>query len=448
MNVAHGGALGNLKRLRDLSIAQVHDGAQEQARALGRPERPQRAEDSVVEGSESPINSPRRSTSARPSAPTPASTASGGGGSPAAPRTSSFRNVGDGGERAPTAPLARVVERHVAHEANPSRREVRPPAVLLELLEGHERGLLQHVLGLARSAEHAGRDGPEDAVRIAESAGRTRQLRWRRWSLTCGTGSGPRCLGPRTDHARRAGNPANRVERRSGSEGAQTVAVARSSATIMSPTSLVGWSPVPTPFRRPLRSRSATARSMAGPGLLLADVVEQHAGSHDRGDRRRDVLAGVLRSGPVDGLEQAHAAGMEVAAGGDPHAALQHGSQVRHDVAEQVRRDGDVEPLGVLHHPHARRIHIGVVGLDVGVLPRDLFEGARPDVVGADGVRLVDERDLLAGVARARRLEGEAGWRARRPRGCRPSSAWRPRAAGPCGRSRASRRRRPPCSHG
>ena len=58
--------------------------------------------------------------------------------------------------------------------------------------------------------------------------------------------------------------------------------------------------------------------------------------------------------------------GIDVAAGGDAHAALNHRAEVGDDVAEHVVGDDHVEPLGVLHHPHAGGVDVGVVALDVG----------------------------------------------------------------------------------
>ena len=70
--------------------------------------------------------------------------------------------------------------------------------------------------------------------------------------------------------------------------------------------------------------------------------------------------------------------------------------EVGDDVAEHVRGDDHVVELGVLHDPHAAGVDVVVVGFDVGVLGRDFFERAPPEVVAEDDVRLGDERELLA----------------------------------------------------
>ncbi len=89
--------------------------------------------------------------------------------------------------------------------------------------------------------------------------------------------------------------------------------------------------------------------------------------------------------------------GVDVAAGGDAHAALDDAAQVGDDVAEHVRGDDHVVVLGVLDHPHAAGVDVVVVGLDVGVLLGHLLERPPPEVV-AEGqhVGLGDQRELLA----------------------------------------------------
>src|SRR5262245_23731679 len=139
-------------------------------------------------------------------------------------------------------------------------------------------------------------------------------------------------------------------------------------------------------------------------GRSFADVVEQQREREDGRQRRCLVGALVLRRAAVDALEHRYLAGVDVARGGDAHAADQHGAEVGDDVAEQVGRHRDVEPLRCLDHPHARRVDVGVVGGDARILARDVGERARPQILRAHGVRLVDERDLrllLAGLGPA-----------------------------------------------
>jgi hypothetical protein len=135
------------------------------------------------------------------------------------------------------------------------------------------------------------------------------------------------------------------------------------------------------------------------------EALEQHRGGHDR----RDRTAMMALSWPayfgrraVDRLEHRHLPGCMLPDAAMPSAALHHRAEVGDDVAEQVGRHRDVEPLRVLDHPHAGRVDVGVVGLDVGVLLRDLGEGARPDVLRAHRVGLVDQRDLLVCLLRLR----------------------------------------------
>src|SRR5437762_12374063 len=91
----------------------------------------------------------------------------------------------------------------------------------------------------------------------------------------------------------------------------------------------------------------------AGGGL--AGVLQKHAYGGDGGDGVDDVLAGVFGGAAAHGLEHADAAliGLDVAAGGDSEAALDHRAQVSDDVAEHVGGDDHVVVLGVLDHPHA-----------------------------------------------------------------------------------------------
>ena len=149
----------------------------------------------------------------------------------------------------------------------------------------------------------------------------------------------------------------------------------------------------------------------AGGGL--AGVLQQHAHGGDGGDGVDDVLAGVLGGAAAHRLEHADAAlvGVDVAAGGDAEAALNHRAEVGDDVAEHVGGDDHVVVLGVLHHPHAAGIDVVVVGLHVGVFLGHVLKRPPPEVVAVgQHVRLGDEREHLAlgVVPLARELERPA----------------------------------------
>src|SRR4029077_7178881 len=63
----------------------------------------------------------------------------------------------------------------------------------------------------------------------------------------------------------------------------------------------------------------------------------------------------------------------------------------------------DAELLRLLHEPHAGRVDVHRVALDLRELGPDLLEDLAPERLDRDRVRLVDERDLLT-VAPAPRL--------------------------------------------
>ena len=143
----------------------------------------------------------------------------------------------------------------------------------------------------------------------------------------------------------------------------------------------------------------------------MAGLFEQHRHGTDGRDGIDHVLARVFRGAAAHGLEHAGPTRVrvEVAAGRDSHAALNHGTQVRDDVAEHVRRDDHVVVLGILDHPHAASIDVVVVRFDVAVLFRHVLERTPPQVmaIGQD-VRLGHQSQTLAFgiVALAREVEG------------------------------------------
>ena len=77
-------------------------------------------------------------------------------------------------------------------------------------------------------------------------------------------------------------------------------------------------------------------------------------------------------------------------------------AQVAEDVAEQVVGHDDVETPRISDHFHCHHVNIEMAGLDVGVLARDLAEGALPEIVReAHGVGLVAHAHALLAVALA-----------------------------------------------
>src|SRR4051794_24856582 len=77
-------------------------------------------------------------------------------------------------------------------------------------------------------------------------------------------------------------------------------------------------------------------------GFRLAELVEHHADGVDRGNRVDLARAGVLGRAAAHRFEHADAFGVDVAAGGHAHAALDDTGEVGDDVAEHVRGDDHV----------------------------------------------------------------------------------------------------------
>src|SRR4029079_14676429 len=90
----------------------------------------------------------------------------------------------------------------------------------------------------------------------------------------------------------------------------------------------------------------------------VAELVEHHAPRVDGGDRVDLARAGVLWRAVAHGLEHADAFGVDVAAGGDAHAALDDAAEVGDDVAEHVGGDDHVVELRVFHNPHAAGVDV------------------------------------------------------------------------------------------
>ncbi|TME67508.1 MAG: hypothetical protein E6I49_15755 [Chloroflexi bacterium] len=88
-------------------------------------------------------------------------------------------------------------------------------------------------------------------------------------------------------------------------------------------------------------------------------------------------------------------------------ATGERGTEVGDDVAEEIRRDHDVELLGLEDHPHRRSVDVHSVAAHVGEFLADLLEDVAPDLLNRNGIRLIDEGDVLLPVL-ARELEGIA----------------------------------------
>jgi hypothetical protein len=68
--------------------------------------------------------------------------------------------------------------------------------------------------------------------------------------------------------------------------------------------------------------------------------------------------------------------------------------EVRNHVSHEIRRDDDVEPLRIADLPHAERVEIRGVALDVGILlAAGLLEDLAEVSMGSDDVRLLDASD-------------------------------------------------------
>src|SRR5207249_9222788 len=96
--------------------------------------------------------------------------------------------------------------------------------------------------------------------------------------------------------------------------------------------------------------------------------IQQHLAGTDCRQRVNDPLAGIFRSTAANWLEHTGALRVDVAAGGDAHAALHHSAQIGDDIAKHVVGHDNVEPFRVFYEPHCGRIHVSVITLDVRVI--------------------------------------------------------------------------------
>ena len=140
----------------------------------------------------------------------------------------------------------------------------------------------------------------------------------------------------------------------------------------------------------------------------VQEAGEATIAAEDERGRVGLVLAGVLRCGAVDRLEDGGLLA-DVRARRDPEAADQPGGKVAHDVAVQVRQHENVVQLRLLDQLHAHVVDDPVLEADASlVLGRDLLTALEEEAVRElHDVRLVDRGDLAATVLH-RVLEGVA----------------------------------------
>src|ERR1017187_4391414 len=126
----------------------------------------------------------------------------------------------------------------------------------------------------------------------------------------------------------------------------------------------------------------------------LAQPFHHHLGGEDAGQRVHLVLARVLRRRPVRRFEDGIGIA-EVAAVSEPHPTHQLRTQVRQNIAEQVRCHDDIIVARILQQPHAHGIDVGGVELDRGVTRSHLLGVLQEDAArGPQYVGLVDRRHL------------------------------------------------------
>ena len=142
----------------------------------------------------------------------------------------------------------------------------------------------------------------------------------------------------------------------------------------------------------------------------FAEKIEEHLTGADGGEGIDDVFAGVFGGASADGFEHAGALRVEVAAGGDAHAALDHGAEIGDDIAEHVIGDDDIEPFGVFDEPHGGGVDVGIIAGDIGkILLADLVKGAFPEVKGVgQHVGFAAQRQFFGPIPFAGVFEGVA----------------------------------------
>ena len=71
--------------------------------------------------------------------------------------------------------------------------------------------------------------------------------------------------------------------------------------------------------------------------------------------------------------------GLMLPEGAMPIEPTHRGPEIGQDVAEQIRADHDVEPIGMAHEMRGQDVDVVLVGLDVGVVARDRGKALVPD---------------------------------------------------------------------
>lgn len=147
----------------------------------------------------------------------------------------------------------------------------------------------------------------------------------------------------------------------------------------------------------------------AGGVLVQAHVSEHHDGAEEEGGGVGEALAGNVRGGAVDGLEDG-ALIADVARGGEAETADEAGAHVGENVAVEVGHDEDLVVVGggVGDHLEARVVEELGVELDAGEVLGHLLGDLEEQTVRQlhDG-GFVDDADLLA-TNRLGVLEGES----------------------------------------
>src|SRR6188508_467875 len=99
----------------------------------------------------------------------------------------------------------------------------------------------------------------------------------------------------------------------------------------------------------------------------LVDVMQHEYRRVQQGHRVGEPLPGNIGRAAVNGLEDPDV-GTQIRAGDDAEAADEAGTEVRHDVAIQIRQQQYIELRGVHDQMHARGVDDALVAADVRIL--------------------------------------------------------------------------------
>ena len=137
-------------------------------------------------------------------------------------------------------------------------------------------------------------------------------------------------------------------------------------------------------------------------------MVEHHRTRPDLADRVGYAAAGDVRRGTMNRLEHRWvlALGIDVAGRRDADRADDRRPQIGQNIAEQIRPDHHIEPIGMTHEMGRQDIDVVLVGPDVGVVARDCREPLVPERHRVnDAVRLGRRGDvLLSGMGQLERI--------------------------------------------